>query len=166
MNIILRDYLNSDLPFLSEMLYEAVYWRRGANTPSFQDALSDPELRKDIDQMGGRNGDIALLACVDDVPAGAVWLRYWKAEDGIRGYISDDIPILAIAVKEPFRHQGIGSVLMDGMIRSARDRGMDRISLCVSKDNAAQNLYRTKGFREHTDLGHSFVMERDIKNAI
>ena len=142
MKIILRDYRSSDLAFLSEMLYEAVYWRRRSDTPSLQDALANPELRKDIDHMGSRNGDIALLACVNEVPAGAVWIRYWKVEDGIRGYISDEIPILAIAVKEPFRHQGIGAVLLDGMINAARDRGMDRISLCVSKDNVAQKLYR------------------------
>ena len=159
MNIALRKYQSRDLPFLKKMLYEAVYWRGGPDTPSFEESLALPGMKKALNGMGSRSGDAALIACLDEkTPVGAAWYRYWKEEDALRGYISDDIPVLAIAVGEPFRNRGIGAMLIDGLIDLARDRSVPRISLCASKDNYALKLYRAKGFTEYEDLGHSFNM--------
>jgi hypothetical protein len=79
MNIALRNYQNTDLSFLKEMLYEAVYWRGGPDTPSFEEAFALPGIQKAVNNMGSRAGDAALIACLDEnTPVGAAWYRYWS----------------------------------------------------------------------------------------
>ncbi|MCG8569244.1 MAG: hypothetical protein MJB14_03815 [Spirochaetes bacterium] len=79
MNIKLRKYHNEDLPFLKEILYEAVFWRKGPTTPSFEEGLKLPDVKKAIIDFGTRDGDIAVVASSDDLTlAGAAWLRYWN----------------------------------------------------------------------------------------
>jgi hypothetical protein len=46
MNIILRKSQHADIPFLRKMLYEAVFWRAGANKPSFEEGLAFPDVSK------------------------------------------------------------------------------------------------------------------------
>ncbi len=54
MNITLRKYQNKDFSFLKEMLYEAVFWRKGPDTPSFEEVLEMPDVQKAIRAMGSR----------------------------------------------------------------------------------------------------------------
>lgn len=39
MNTAVRDARINDLPFLREMLYEAIFWRRNPDTPGFKEAM-------------------------------------------------------------------------------------------------------------------------------
>lgn len=48
------------------------------------------------------------------------------------------------------------------LISSAKKQSIEKISLSVSKDNYALNLYRQQGFQEHTDIGDMFLMIREI----
>ena len=163
MNIDLHPFQISDLPFLEEMLYEAVFWRKGPDTPSFEEARALTDVRESIAAMGSREGDAAVIASTNGRnPVGAAWMRYWDAENDVRGFIAEDIPVLALGVKAGFRNQGIGGMMIDWLVEYAEQRSIPTISLCVSKDNRALNLYRKKGFLEYSDLGHSFNMKRSI----
>jgi ribosomal protein S18 acetylase RimI-like enzyme len=42
------------------------------------------------------------------------------------------------------------------------ERAIQRLSLSVSKDNYAINLYRQQGFLEYVDKGDWFIMVREI----
>jgi ribosomal protein S18 acetylase RimI-like enzyme len=161
MNTAVRDARINDLPFLREMLYEAIFWRRNPDTPGFKEAMQLDFVQMALEDWGRRSGDLAVIAVQDTKPVGAAWYRFWSEEAEIRGYIREDVPVLAIAVKSDCRGQGIGGVLIDHLMTRASAVSVDRISLAVSKDNRALGLYRRKGFRVHTDIEHSYLMIRD-----
>ena len=162
MNLLLRKAQHSDLPFLREMLYEAVFWRAGVNKPSFEEGLAYPDVSKSLADWGERDGDTAVVALIDSMPVGAAWYRYWNDSNFILGYIEENTPVLVIGVHRDYRHQGIGTKMVDWLIDTASKDSIQRISLSVSKDNYAINLYRQQGFLEHTDKGDAFTMTRKI----
>lgn len=60
MIILLRESQSADIPFLREMLYEAVFWRERANKPSLEGGLAFPEVSKVLADWGEREGDTAV----------------------------------------------------------------------------------------------------------
>lgn len=162
MNLHLRKSQASDLPFLRKILYEAVFWRASANKPSFEEGLAFPEVSKCLADWGERDGDTAVVAAVDSIPVGAAWYRYWTEGNPIRGYLEEVTPVLVIGVLEDYRHQGIGKKMMEWLVDHASKHAVPKISLMVSKDNYALNLYQQQGFQEYADTGDSFLMVRTI----
>ncbi len=158
MKISLRKSSTHDLPFMHEMLYEAIYWAKRENYPSFDEVKSDARFTKEFKDFGDISGDIGVVAESESRPIGAAWIRCWRKEDEIRGYISSDIPILAIAVAREYRHMGIGKKMMDALKNFAAKEEINKISLCVSKDNYAYNLYKQCGFIVYKDIGDSYDM--------
>lgn len=62
-----------------------------------------------------------------------------------------------IAVKEQFRHQGIGMKLLKTCIVWAKEKGIDRIELMVVPSNKiAYSFYEQIGFRDYT---HTLQLE-------
>ena len=161
MGLLLRESNKADLPFLRAMLYEAVFWRADVDKPSRDEGLADPEVGKSLAQWGERDGDIAVVATADSTRVGAGWIRYWTESNTIRGFVEDGTPVLVIGVHPDYRHRGIGTMIIDWLITYASEHGVPRISLCVSKDNHALNLYRQQGFLEVEDTGDSFLMVRE-----
>ncbi len=161
----LRASQQSDLPFLKQMLYEAVFWRNSPTKPAFEEAFALPEVNKSLADWGERDGDIAVVATIDMKPVGAAWLRYWTEDNHIRGYIEDNIPALVIAIRQEYRHQGIGGKMITWLIDYASKHTIPKISLMVSKDNYAINVYRQQGFVEYDDRGNSLLMLREIAPA-
>lgn len=163
MTIQLRPATPDDLPFMKDMLYEAVFWRRDGKRPSFEEAFTDyPGVIKCLADWTERDGDTALIATLHGTPVGAAWYRYWTAENYIRGYMDDNVPVLVIGVHEDHRHQGIGTQLIEGLIEQARKDGIPRISLMVAKDNYALKLYEQQGFEFHSETDDSFTMVREL----
>lgn len=163
MKLLLRESYPSDIPFLRKMLYEAVFWRDILHRPSFEEGLAYPDVSKALADWGERDGDTAVVATMNSIPVGASWYRLWTDDDFIIGYIDEVTPILAIGVSSDYRNQGIGTKIMEWIIDSAAKQAIQRISLSVSKDNLALNLYRQQGFEEYADRGDAFTMVRDIK---
>jgi GNAT superfamily N-acetyltransferase len=164
MKIQLRESEISDMPFLREMLYEAVYWRAIANAtnPPFEEGLTALGAGNDFMNWGELEGDIAVVACVDSHRAGAAWYRLYTEDTAIRGYIDDTIPVLVIAVQRDYRRQGIGTQLIEWLIDYASTHNIQHMSLMVSKDNPAVQLYRKCGFHDYADEGDSVLMVRKI----
>lgn len=52
--------------------------------------------------------------------------------------------------------------MIDWLIDYASKHSIQKISLCVSKDNYAINLYRRQGFLEYVDKGDSIIMVRNL----
>lgn len=164
MAITVRDANNDDLPFLWQMLYQAVYWRsiRDTTNPPFDQGLAAPEVRVALDRFGELDGDTAVIATDDATPVGAAWYRYYRESAAIRGYIDDRTPVLVLAVTAEHRRRGIGSRLVTALAQRAADRGIDRISLMVSKDNHAYQLYLNCGFQVAADVDDSCLMIADV----
>jgi len=158
MNINLRESQPSDIPFLKEMLYEAVFWRISDNKPSFEEGLSYPDVGNALADWGKREGDTAVIAIHNSIPVGAAWYRFWTDKNFTRGYFNENIPVLAIGIHQDYRHLGIGGKLIESLLDFASESSIQKISLCVSKDNYAINLYKQQGFIEHIDNGDSYIM--------
>lgn len=165
MKLLLRESQHSDIPFLREMLYEAVFWRAGANKPSFEQGLAYPEVSKALADWGERDGDVAVVATLNSTPIGAAWYRYWTDSNFIRGYVDENIPVLVIGVHRDYRHRGVGIKMIDWIIDYASKHAIEEISLMVSKDNYAMKLYVQMGFQEVADTGDSLLMVRDIADV-
>lgn len=162
MLVTLRDAARDDLPFLREMLYEAVYWRsipRGDNPP-FEEGLAVAGVRSALEDWGERDGDTAIIAVIDSIPVGAAWYRFYRESNAIRGYIDEHTPVLVLAVVRDHRRCGIGQVLLTGLIERASERGIRRLSLMVSSDNHAYPLYSKCGFQVYKSTGDSLLMTR------
>ena len=162
MDMNLRKSQPSDLPFLWEMLYEAVFWCVSDNTPSFEEGLAYPEVKKALAEWGERDGDSAVVATINSIQVGAAWYRYWTDDNFINGYIEEITPVLVIGVHRDCRHQGVGGKMIEWIINHASTRSIQKISLSVSKDNYALNLYRQQGFLEYADKGDALLMVREI----
>ena len=162
MTILLRKSQHADLPFLREMLYEAVFWRATVNKPSFEEGLAYPDVTKSLADWGERDGDTAVVATLNSIPIGASWYRFWTDDNFILGYIDEITPVLVIGVHSDYRHQGIGKKMIGWLIDYASKHSIQRISLSVSKDNYAINLYKQQGFLEYKDNGDAFIMVRKI----
>lgn len=149
--MIIRPGDEKDLKFLKEMLFEAVYWRSKIK-PNFEESMKLEGIREAVEDFG-KEGDLALIA-EETEPLGAVWIRYYDSEHPIRGFISEAIPVLVIAIKEEARKKGLGLKLL----RELLDIVDYPISLCVSKDNYALSLYEKSGFTIYEDIGDSYIM--------
>jgi ribosomal protein S18 acetylase RimI-like enzyme len=156
----LRKFENSDFPFLREMLYEAVYWRANVDRPSLEDGLASPVVGKSLADWEQRDGDTAVIAFTGSVRVGAAWYRYWSDDNSIRGYPDESTPVVVIAVHRDFRHRGVGTKLLERLIAYAFAHSIQRLSLMVSKDNPAINLYKQQGFVTFADMGNSLLMVR------
>ena len=94
--------------------------------------MTAPGVRAALTGWGERDGDTAVIALVDGVPAGAAWYRYYDDERNIRGYIEERIPVIVIAVDEVYRRNGIGEKMLGLLLEHAGKEGVERISLMVS----------------------------------
>lgn len=64
-------------------------------------------------------------------------------------YVLDEAELANLAVAPPARGRGVGTVLLDSMLRDAEDRGITSIYLEVRRSNAgALKLYRSRGFEQ------------------
>jgi ribosomal protein S18 acetylase RimI-like enzyme len=73
------------------------------------------------------------------------------------GSMTRHVASLGMAVAPDWRGQGVGSALMDEVLRWAREMGVEKLALSVYPHNdAALALYRKFGFKEEGRLtGHS-----------
>lgn len=150
----LRPSRDGDAPFLREMLYEAATWAPGSRQPALDEALAHPDLAKLIDGFGARRGDAGLvLEDEREGHLGAAWFRLWTAQSHSYGFVDEDTPELVIATLPSRRGQGVGGLLLRGLVQEAGRRGFARISLSVAHGNRARHLYERTGFREVADDG-------------
>jgi ribosomal protein S18 acetylase RimI-like enzyme len=149
---------HNDLPFLREMLYEAVCWRPHQPRPPIEKILAEPELAKLLNGWG-RKGDAAVVAeWKDGTPVGAAWYRFWTAENHSYGFVDADTPELGIAVRRDMRQRGIGSALLTALLEQARRSAIAQISLSVEPENYSRRLYEKLGFKPAGTSGTSWTM--------
>lgn len=61
MDLRLRESKPSDMQFMREMLYEAVFWRPNPKKPALEEGLADPGARNALVDWGQRDGDAAVV---------------------------------------------------------------------------------------------------------
>lgn len=110
-----------------------------------QKALADPGLAK-YWQGWGREGDLGFVAeSPDGLPLSCAWVRLFSAEDGGYGQVSPEIPELGVGTIPSARSQGIGTAVLECLLKSCEER-FPGVSLSVREESPAVRLYERLGF--------------------
>lgn len=117
-----------------------------SNEP-IQKALNDRHLLP-YWQNWGQPTDLGIVAESAELnyPVGCSWVRLFVGEEPGHGHVADDIPELALGVIKNLRGQGIGTLLLERLLKECRER-YPGVSLSVREDNPSVRLYQRLGFR-------------------
>ncbi len=157
--MLLRPLTVNDEPLLWHFLMLA------AHESELQIVQSNSSLARYVTGWG-RAGDSGFVAFEENEAIGAAWLRLWRGGDKGFGWLSDDVPELAMAVSPAWRARSVGTQLVNAVLQDAR--GYYRaVSLSVREDNPAVRLYERVGFTKVSGSetvnrvgGTSFIMQR------
>jgi GNAT superfamily N-acetyltransferase len=161
-DFVIRAAMTDDASFLQDMLVEA------ANTPSHPgrsraDTLAAPEVARYINGWP-RATDLGVVAAEADGRAvGAAWLRFFTEAEPAYGFVHADIPELAIGVVADWRGRGVGRALLRALADTARQHGLESVSLSVERANPAAALYYAEGYRVVESRDHADTMLLDLQ---
>ena len=153
----IRNLKKNELEFLKEMLYESIYIPEEKKNK--EELLNSPSIKKYYEDWG-EQGDTALLAIDKNNRAvGAVWYRLFDESNKGYGFVDNRTPEIGIAITKEARGLGIGTLLMQKIIKRASEEGYKSLSLSVDPKNAdAVHIYRKLGFKDHGVSGTSITM--------
>ncbi len=101
----IRPIQDSDVPFLWEMLYQAIHTPAGKEPPP-RDILNKPEIAGYVSDWG-RKGDRGFIALNHaGQPIGAVWIRLFGEANQAYGYVDDDNPAVSLYNRHGFVEVG------------------------------------------------------------
>lgn len=158
MNLRMMEIDASNAALLSNFLYEAIFVPSSMQPPS-KDILADPQLQVYVQDFGKQTGDFGLFAEVEGVIAGAVWARIMEDY----GHIDNETPSLAIALYKEYRGKGVGTALLQAMLKLLQEHGYEKVSLAVQKENYAVKLYTACGFRVYRESEEEYIMVRSLR---
>jgi ribosomal-protein-alanine N-acetyltransferase len=162
-NIKIREGTIDDLPFLKQMLYEAVFWDPNEKRKPIAELFDVPEIANLLDHWKKRKGDFAFIAENERQEAvAAVWYRFSSIENPSFGFVDEDTPELGISVLLEYRKMGLGTVLMNKMLHYAKSICLKQISLSVDPKNFALSLYQRLGFKIIGESGTSWTMVKTL----
>lgn len=151
-----------DLPFLEEMLFEAIFWNPNAVRPDMNDFFKETKINRFLADWG-RPGDKSFIAEKGGVPIGAAWYRLFKAEEGSYGFVDENTPEIGISLRKHYRSRGIGRKLLRTLIFESQREGFESLSLSVDPANFALRLYESEGFKKVGASGTSWTLRRKLK---
>lgn len=157
----IRPLKKEETPLLREFLYQSIFQKDPQN-PIPPSVVDDPNVIIYIQNFGQKKDDHCLVAEVSHKVVGALWARLLK--DSPRGYgnIDETTPELAIALLPRYRGQGIGTALMEAMIALLKEKGYQKASLSVQKENPARRLYERLGFVPLKQTAEEWIMVIDL----
>lgn len=152
MDYQIREMKENEYPLLSDFLYEAIFIPQGMDKPP-KSIIEQPELQIYIEDFG-KADDLCLVAEIQEKIVGAVWVRIMNDY----GHIDDETPSFAISLYEEYRNLGIGTALMEAMLKLLKSKGYKQASLSVQKANYAVNMYRKTGFEVIDENEEEYIM--------
>ena len=145
--------------FLESMLYTAVNWDQNNYANEQSEILQSPEIVKILQGWGTRKGDVFFICqTVGGELLGSVWYRFWTMHNHSYGFVDENTPEIGLGVVKNFRGRGIGSTLLNHIIKYAKDKGIQNLSLSVDPENFAVSLYQKTGFKKQFMVGNSWTM--------
>ncbi len=144
MNYLIRELHQEEIGVLDEFLYEAIYIPKGYKGEVPRDIIyTNPLIYASIKDFGSHPDDYCFVAEVDGEIVGAVWVGI--AEE--YGHMDNSTPSFSISLYKEYRGQGIGTALMKRMLQLLQEKGYERASLGVNKENYAVKMYQKVGFK-------------------
>ena len=153
--VIYRELRTSESELLKTFLYEAIYIPEGVEPPD-RSIIELPELSLYYDAFGRGTADLCIVA--EDEEKGCVVGAAWTRIMDDYGHVDDDTPSLAISVLREYRGQGTGTQLLQKLLRMLKERGYERVSLAVQKENYAVRMYEHSGFRTVGESDEEYIM--------
>lgn len=153
MEYVIREILEEEYNLLEEFLYEAIFVPEGEEAPP-KSIISKPELQVYLTDFGRQKDDIGLVAEAEGKVVGAVWVRIMDDY----GHVDDSTPSFAISLYKEYRGFGIGTAMMEEMLRILKQRGYRQASLAVQKANYAVKMYRKVGFKTVDENEEEYIM--------
>lgn len=154
-----RQIRPDEIPLLDDFLYEAIFIPDGVAAPP-RFIIKNEDLQVYVRGFGRQPDDRCLVAECDGKIVGAVWTRLMNDY----GHIADGIPSLAMSLYKEHRNKGIGTALLEQMLRLLRKDGYKQVSLSVQKANYAVKMYRKVGFAVLKETGEEYIMMCDLNN--
>lgn len=136
-----------DVDAVKWALYAALAWNPDRLLPPVELVLEHPEAVR-YHRGWGRPGDLGVIASDGGELVGVAYCRLFTDADHGHGYVDDETPEVAVAVREGRRGEGIGARLLHALEGLARERGFERLSLSVDTENPARRLYERLGYRQ------------------
>ena len=125
MTLIIRPLKDSEIDYLKEMLYEAIFTAENEPPPP-RSIIHAPKL-KEYYENWGMEGDIALVAEKDGQRIGIVWNRIFKEYNKGYGFVDEDTPEVSISVHPDYRNQGIGTQLLRSIFHITASMGIKKM---------------------------------------
>ena len=144
--IVISEISQSEIYFLKEMLFEAIFVPEGLSNPE-REIIEIPEINIYIKDFG-RKDDFCLVAKIEKELIGAIWIRQFTKENKGFGFVNTETPELSMAIKPEFQGQGIGTKMLDAMFLKLTILNYKQVSLSVDKRNFAYDLYKKFDFKE------------------
>lgn len=154
---IIRKIRPDEYSILADFLYEAIFIPEGVQPPP-KSIIQQPELQVYVEDFGKKD-DYCLVAETNNKIIGAVWVRIMDDY----GHIDNSTPSLAISLYKEFRGQGIGTVLLDGMLSLLKSENYEKVSLSVQKENYAYRMYLKAGFEVMNENNEEYIMVCDLR---
>lgn len=158
MNYKIREINRNEYTRLDDFLYEAIFVPEGVEAPP-RNIINQPELQVYVKDFGNEPDDICFFAEVDGNVVGAVWVRVMEDY----GHVGDGIPSFAISLYQEYRGCGMGTQLMKRMLTELRERGYEKTSLAVQKENYAVKMYQNVGFEIVDENEEEYIMVCELR---
>lgn len=149
----IRKIREEEYGLLEDFLYEAIFVPEGIPAPP-REIIKRPELQIYTAGFGRKKGDLGLVAEVGHRIVGAAWVRIMDDY----GHIDDETPSCAISIYSGYRRLGIGTALMQEILRRSRENGYRQVSLSVQKANYAVKMYQNVGFEIVKENEEEYIM--------
>ena len=157
MSLIIRPIRPNETILLLDFLYEAVHQPDVLHLAP-RTILQHPSLWKYVEAFGTREGDLCVVAEIDNVIVGAAWSRLIHSY----GFVDNKTPELSISLYPQYRNQGIGTRLMHGIFEELSHAGYRSVLLSVSKQNPAVRMYLRTGFVIVQENDMDYIMVIDL----
>jgi GNAT superfamily N-acetyltransferase len=159
--LVLRQAGAEDLEHVRWALYTALAWNPERELPPPEVTLQHPEAAR-YHHGWGRPGDLGVIATVSGQVVGMAYCRLFTEDDHGHGYVDDETPEVAVAVRDGHRGRGLGGRLLTELAAAARAAGFRRLSLSVEAANPARQLYERLGYRLVSVDGNAVRMVLDL----
>ena len=156
-NLNIRELKEDEHKILDNFLYEAIFIPKGTKKPP-RGIINNEELQVYVKDFGNYKDDNCIVAELNNKIIGACWTRIMNDY----GHIDDDTPSFAISLYEEYRGNGIGTKLMETMLKLLGEKGYRKTSLAVQKNNYAVKLYKKVGFRIIDESEQEYIMVCDL----
>lgn len=156
-NFIIREIKKEEYRLLDNFLYEAIFIPDGVEKPP-RKIIKNRELQVYVKDFGKSKDDNCLVAECNGEVVGACWSRIMDDY----GHVDDETPSLAISLYEEYRGMKIGTKMMEHLMVLLKEKGYNKVSLSVNKNNYAVKMYKKLGFKPVRENEEDYIMICDL----